>query len=353
MKNGNGNGNVSVKVGKTRPVWDTKVFESPNCARDNKGKKIGETQPLKYLIIGQTETKINATRARDICFIDSYTPTPETLKQNITHNKNLEEKTEIEESLDEIIKISNPDFRIKTRKSYAKSVIIAKRRSEIIHRGQLIRRTIKEVERTPPDYETFNVSEGFSYRFYFYNIETRKTVIRDIKTNTRARRAPTREIFYPTPSGFKAVKVFLPLYKIVQLKPIKTVKYELELKTQYKINTDIETPTPTRTHAKTEISIDYKQLARAEKRISKKWFKLLTDSLRDETLVSELTPHLKKLRRKIITSKAVTPQTLRTQKPITPRRYTVTEYNHDLRVGAVNNTQEMRARKHTRKTRVI
>jgi len=344
MKNGNGNGNVSVRIGKTRPVWDTKVFESPNCARDSKGKKIGETQPLKYLIIPQPETKINLTRARDICFIESYTPTPESLDQNITHNKNLEEKTELEESLDEILKFSNPDFRLKTRKSYAKSVIIAKRKAEVFIRGRAIRRTIKRIETTPPDFETFNVSEGFAYRFYFYNIETHKTVIRDIKANTRARTHPTRKIFYPTPSGFKAVKVFLPLNKIIQLKPIKTVIYELELKQGYKINT-VETPQPIRTHAKTEISIDYRQLAKAEKRISKKWFKLLTDSLKDENLVSDLTPHLKKLRRKIITSKAVTPNTLRAQKPITPRRYTVTEYNHDLRADAVANTQEMRARK--------
>ncbi|GAH45108.1 unnamed protein product, partial [marine sediment metagenome] len=137
----------------------------------------------------------------------------------------------------------------------------------------------------------------------------------------------------------------LPLNKIVQLTPIKTVIYEIELKPGYKINTDFETPQPLRAHAKTEISIDYKQLAKAEKRISKKWFKLLTESLKDENLIPDLTPHLKKLRNKIVTSKAVTPNTLRKQRPITPRVNTVTEYNHELRINTVTNTDEMKARK--------
>ncbi|GAF84990.1 unnamed protein product, partial [marine sediment metagenome] len=170
------------------------------------------------------------------------------------------------------------------------------------------------------------------------------TVIRDIKTN-RARVHPTRKIYYPTPSGFKAVKILLPLNKIVQLTPIKTVIYEIELKPGYKINTDFETPQPLRTHAKTLISIDYKQLARAEKRISKKWFKLLTESLKDENLIPDLTPHLKKLRNKIVTSRAVTPNTLKKQKPITPRISTVTEYNYTLRTKATHRTYEMKARK--------
>lgn len=339
-------GNESVKIGRTRPRWNSEIFYSSRVTRDKKGKKIAETKPKRFLIIPQPDQK-PPTRIRDLELIESYTPTPETLAQNLTHNKNFElsekENTELEINLEETLKFSYPDFSIKTR-PYAKSVIIAKRRSEIIHRGKLIRRTIKDVERTPPDYETFNVCEGFSYRFYFRDNATRKTVIRDIKTN-RARVHPTRKIYYPTPSGFKALKILLPLNKIVQLTPIKTIIYEIELKQGYKINTDFETDQPTRAHAKTEISIDYKKLAKAEKRISKKWFKLLTDSLKDENLISELTPHLKKLRNKIVTSRAVTPNTLRSQRPITPRISTVTEYNHKLRIDAVANTQEMRARK--------
>ena len=307
---------MNVRVSKTRALWDSGLFHNPKCPRDNEGKKIAESKPKRFLIIEQPKQKINQTRARNIQFIESYTPTPETLKQNTERNRILElsEKTEIEESLKEILKFSNPDFRIKTRKSYAKSVIIAKRKLELIHRGKLIRRTIKRNETTPPDYETFNVSQGFAYRFYFYNSETRKTVIRDIKTNTRARVHPTREILYPKPNGtYKALKILLPLNKIVQLKPIKTLIYENDLKPRFKINTEIETQQPKRAHAKTEISIDYRQLAKAEKRISKKWFKLLTDSLKDENLISDLTPHLKKLRNKIVTSKAVVASSARSR----------------------------------------
>jgi len=335
-----------VKIGETRPRWNSEIFYSHKVTRDKKGKKIAESKPKRFLIIPQPDQK-HPTRIRDIAYIEAYTPTPETLAQNLTHNKNFElsekENSELETNLGEILKLSNPDFSIKTR-PYEKSVIIAKRRSEIIFRGQLIRRKIKRVETTPPDYETFNVCEGFSYRFYFRNNATHKTVIRDIKAN-RARVHPTRKIYYPTPSGFKAVKILLPLNKIVQLTPIKTIIYEIELKKGFRINTDFNTPTPTRTHAKTLISIDYKQLARAEKRISKKWFSLLLKSLKDVTLIPELTPHLKKLRNKIVTSRAVTPNTLRSQKPITPRIGTVTEYNHELRTNATHRLNEMKARK--------
>ena len=336
-----------VKIGETRPRWNSEIFYSEKVTRDKKGKKIAETKPRKYLVLTQPETK-HPTRIRDFEFIESYTPTPETLKDATNRNIELNEiltaqqEKQLSTNLEEPLKFPYPvDFK---KRTYEKSLIIAKRRSEIIHRGRLIKRTIKQNDITPPDYETFNVCEGFSYRFYFRNNATRKTVIRDIKTN-RARVHPTRKIYYPTPSGFKALKILLPLNKIVQLTPIKTVIYEIELKPGYKINTDFETHQPLRAHAKTEISIDYKQLAKAEKRISKKWFKLLTQSLKDESLISELTPHLKKLRNKIVTSRAVTPNTLRSQKPITPRVNTVTEYNHKLRIDAVTNTQEMRARK--------
>jgi len=339
-----------VKIGETRPRWNSEIFYSQKVTRDKKGKKIAETKPKRFLIIPQPDQK-HPTRIRDFAFIESYTPTPETLAQNITHNKNFElsesltekEMTELSNTLEETLKFSNPDFSIKTR-PYEKSVIIAKRKLEFIVRGKLHRRTIIQDDITPPDYETFNVVGGFSYRFYFRNNATNKTVIRDIKTN-RARKHPTRKIPYLTTKGVKYLDILLPLNKIVQLTPIKSIIYEIELKPIYKINTDFETHQPLRTNAKTHISIDYKQLARAEKRISKKWFKLLTESLKDENLISELTPHLKKLRNKIVTSRAVTPNTLRSQKPITPRINTVTEYNHKLRIDAVANTQDMRARK--------
>jgi len=224
--------------------------------------------------------------------------------------------------------------------------VIAKRRSEIIHRGRLIKRQIKQEDITPPDYTTFKVSKGYTYRFYFRDNEKRKTVIRDIKTN-RHRVHPTRKIPYLTTTGIKYLDILLPLNKIVQLTPKKTIIYEIELKDGYRINTDFDSPTPTRTHAKTLISIDYKQLARSEKRISKKWFKLLTESLKDENLISELTPHLKKLRNKIVTSRAVTPNTLKKQQPLTSRLNTVENYNHELKIKAVTSRleQEIRASK--------
>lgn len=338
-------GLTPVKIGRTRPLWNSEIFYSSKVTRDKKGKKIAESKPKKYLVIPQPET--NPTRIRDFEFIESYTPTPETLKHATTRNIEVNEvltvqqEKELSTNLEESLKFSYPvDFKHRT---YEKSLIIAKRRSEIIFRGRLIKRTIKQNDITPPDYESFNVSEGYTYRFYFKNNETNKTVIRDIKTN-RARVHPTRKIYYPTPSGFKTVKIFLPLNKIVQLTPIKSIIYEIELKEGCKIHTDLKDQ-PTRTHAKNLISIDYKQLARAEKRISKKWFKLLTDSLKDEKLISELTPHLKKLRAKIVSSKAVTPNTLKKQKPITPRINTVTKYNNELRTNATHKTDNMKARK--------
>ena len=338
-------GLTPVKVGRTRPRWSSEIFYSDQVTRDKKGKKDAETKPKKYLVMPQPEKK--PTRIRDFAFIESYTPTPETLKhatkRNIALNEILtaQQEKELSTNLQEPLKFSyGIDFKIRT---YEKSLIIAKRRSELIFRGRLIKRTIKQVDTTPPDYESFNVSEGYTYRFYFRNNATHKTVIRDIKTN-RARKHPTRKIPYLTTKGIRYLDILLPLNKIVQLTPKKSIIYEIELKQGCKIHTDL-IDQPIRTHAKTLISIDYKQLARAEKRISKKWFKLLTDSLKDETLINELTPHLKKLRTKIVTSKAVTPNTLRSQKPITPRISTVTEYNHKLRTDAVNNTQDMRARK--------
>jgi len=339
-------GLTPVKIGRTRPRWSSEIFYSDQVTRDKKGKKDAETKPKKYLVMPQPETR-KPTRIRNFEFIESYTPTPETLKQTTARNLELyeiltpDQEKRLSANLEESLKFPYPvDFKIRT---YEKSLIIAKRRSEIIHRGRLIKRTIKQNDITPPDYETFKVAEGYTYRFYFRNNATHKTVIRDIKTN-RARKHPTRKIPYLTTKGIRYLDILLPLNKIVQLKPIKSIIYEIELKQGYKINTDL-TDKPIRTHAKTLISIDYKQLARAEKRISKKWFKLLTDSLKDETLINSLTPHLKKLRTKIVTSKAVTPNTLRSQKPITPRINTVTEYNHKLRIDAVANTHEMRARK--------
>uniref|UniRef100_A0A6M3MDR9 Uncharacterized protein n=1 Tax=viral metagenome TaxID=1070528 RepID=A0A6M3MDR9_9ZZZZ len=346
MKTETEHGNETVKIGRTRPLWSSEIFYSDKATRDKKGKKIAETKPKKYLVIPQPKTD-HPTQIRDFEFIGSYTPTTETLKQTTARNLELNEiltpdqEKELSANLEESLKFSYPvTFK---KRTYEKSLIIAKRRFELIHRGKLIRRTIKDIERTPPDYETFKVCAGFSYRFYFRDNANNKTVIRDIKTN-RARVHPTRKIYYPTPSGLKAVKILLPLNKIVQLTPIKSIIYEIELKEGYRINTDL-TDQPTRTHAKTEISIDYKQLAKAEKRISKKWFKLLTESLKDETLVSDLTPHLKKLRRKIITSTAITPNTLKTQKAITPRINTVENYNHKLRIDAVTSKLEMDARK--------
>lgn len=336
-----------VKIGETRPRWNSEIFYSEKVTRDKKGKKIAETKPRKYLVLTQPETK-HPTRIRDFEFIESYTPTPETLKDATNRNIELNEiltaqqEKQLSTNLEEPLKFPyDIEFKIRT---YEKSLIIAKRNTELIHKGKLIRRTIKQNDITPPDYETFNVMGGFTYRFYFRNNATNKTVIRDIKTN-RARKHPTRKIPYLTTKGVRYLDILLPLNKIVQLTPIKSIIYEIELKQGYKINTDFETHQPLRTHAKTEISIDYKQLARAEKRISKKWFALLVKSLKDESLISDLTPHLKKLRNKIVTSRAVTPNTLRSQKPITPRIGTVTEYNHKLRIDAVTNTREMRARK--------
>jgi len=341
-----------VKIGWINSRWNTRVFESSGMSGvislpDR--KKIAQPKRKRYLVIPQPETK-HPTRIRDFAFIEAYTPTPETLAQNLTHNKNLElseiltpdQEKRLSANLEESLKFPYPvDFKIRT---YEKSLIIAKRSSEIIHRGKLIRRTIKEEEKTPPDYETFKVAEGYTYRFYFRDNEAHKTVIRDIKTN-RARVHPTRKIYYPKPDGsYKALKILLPLNKIVQLTPVKSVIYEIKLKERYKIKT---AETIKRSHAKAEISIDYKRLSKAEKRISKKWFALLVKSLKDETLINSLTPHLKKLRRKIIVSKAVTPDPLKKQRPITPRVSTVTArtYKHKLRIETETITEEMKARK--------
>lgn len=334
-----------VKIGNTRPRWNSEIFYSDRVTRDEKGKKIAETKSMKYLIIPQPERDQPPTRIRDFEFIESYTPTLETQKETTERNKTLfnAERSELNQPLEEIIKSPNAEFTLRTR-GYTKSVVIAKRHAEIIIRGKAKFRKIKRVETVPPSYENFKVLDGFSYRFFFNNIHTGKTVRRDIKTN-RARKHPTRKIYYPTPTGLKAVKVFLPLNKIVQLTPIKSVIYEIELKPRYKINTNLNSPTPTRTHAKTEISINYKQLARAEKRISKKWFSLLTDSLKDENKIGLLPKHVKKLRSKIVKSKAITPNTLRSQKPITPRRSTVIEYNHALKLQVQESLNLMRARK--------
>ncbi|GAH41143.1 unnamed protein product, partial [marine sediment metagenome] len=239
------------------------------------------------------------------------------IKQTTARNLELHEiltpdqEKQLSANLEESLKFPYPvDFKIRT---YEKSLIIAKRRSEVIFRGRLITRTIKDVETTPPDYESFKVSGGYTYRFYFRNNATRKTVIRDIKTN-RARKHPTRKIPYLTTKGVRYLDILLPLNKIVQLTPKKSIIYEIELKEGCRINTLSEEQGKrkflSRSHAKTLISIDYKQLAKAEKRISKKWFKLLTESLKDEKLINELTPHLKKLRNRIVTSKALTPNTL-------------------------------------------
>jgi len=336
-----------VKIGRTRPRWNSEIFYSSRVTRDKKGKKIAEVKPKRFLIIPQPDRK-NPTRIRNLAFLESITPTPETLKQTTARNLELyeiltpDQEKKLSANLEESLKFPYPvDFKLRT---YAKSLVIAKRRSEIINRGRLITRQITQEDITPPDYTTFKVSKGYTYRFYFRDNLNNKTINRDIKTN-RHRVHPTRKIPYLTITGIKYLKMLLPLEKIIQLTPKKTIIYEIELKDGYRINTDFDSPTPTRTHAKTLISIDYKQLARAEKRISKKWFNLLTQSLRDENLISELTPHLKKLRNKIVTSRAVTPNTLKKQKPITPRIGTVTEYNYTLRANATHKTDEMKARK--------
>jgi len=349
MKTEKVHGLKPVKIGRTRPRWNSELFYSVKVTRDKKGKKIGSETPKRYLVHPQPDRK-NPTRIRDFKFIESYTPTTETLKQTTARNLELHEiltpdqEKKLSANLEESLKFPYPvDFKLRT---YEKSLVIAKRRSEIIHRGRLITRQIKEVDKTPPDYASFKVSKGYTYRFFFRDNLNNKTINRDIKTN-RHRVHPTRKIPYLTITGIKYLKMLLPLNKIIQLTPKKTIIYEIELKDGYRINTDLNSPTPTRTHAKAHISIDYKQLARAEKRISKKWFALLVRTLRDETLVTKLSPHLKKLRNKIVTSRAVTPNTLKKQKPLISRINTVEKYNHDLRIGAVTSRleQEIRASK--------
>ena len=78
-----------VKVSKTRALWVSSIFYNPNCARNSKGKRIAEVKPKRFLDIPQPDRK-NPTRIRDIAYIEAYTPTPETLAQNLTHNKNFE-----------------------------------------------------------------------------------------------------------------------------------------------------------------------------------------------------------------------------------------------------------------------
>ncbi|GAJ07256.1 unnamed protein product, partial [marine sediment metagenome] len=79
-----------VKIGRTRPQWNSEIFYSSRVTRDKKGKKIAESKPKRFLIIPQPDQK-HPTRFRDFAFIEAYTPTPKTLKQTTARNLELYE----------------------------------------------------------------------------------------------------------------------------------------------------------------------------------------------------------------------------------------------------------------------
>ena len=330
---------------KTRSYWDTNLFYSDNCPRKN-GKKDALTQIKEMLNLPDHLPK-HPTLISYVQFRESYNPTLETLENVKTRNSEIKIRGYINglfgeipvKRFDEILRFSNALYALKTH-TYIKSRTLAENHFDVVIRGRAKRRTVKQRETPPPNYENVIIPRGCVYRFYFYDIAKRKTITRTLSTN-RARKNPTRTVKTLT----KTFKLQLPLNKIIQLKPIKTLIYHAEIKPEYEIKTPIYPIKAFKTHAKHETTINYKQLARAEPRISKKWFKLLVESLKDETRIIELPTHLKRLRRRIVKSESTTQTTIRKRRPITSRRNTVIQYNHNLEQEAITEIATIRARK--------
>lgn len=367
--------NGSKKRRKTRTLWNSVKFYSDTCPRNRYGKKdAGEKQhdnalpsptdnPTPTLIINPRNLK-------------RITPTKKDFKEINKRNKTrtiptlhyiLRAHTTTPRSFQDSLILGDIEFKTRT---YEKSRQQAINRFEVIHKGKVTRRTIKQTETTPPNYNTVKIPLGFTYRFYFYDIEQKRTFTRE-KSNNKPRLHPTRTITkfyqitnktirfqqafnlmfgeldnaprYPQPTN--TVKIPLTLIRIIQIKPIKTLIWSADLKPRYKEKTtDNPNPQPIRNNAENMIVIDYARLFRAEKRISKKWFALLLDSLKDESKIIELTPHLKKLRNKVITSIAHPTNTLK-KRTLKPRRATVKDFNENLADQARESTDKMRDRK--------
>ena len=334
---------------KTRSSWNSGLFYSPDCPR-KRGKKDASTK-LKEMLNLPDHLPKQPTLISYVQFRESYNPTLETLETVKTRNSEIKIRDYINglfgeipvKRVDEVLRFSNALYALKTH-TYAKSRTLAENRFDVVIRGRAFRRTVKQRETTPPNYETVIIPRGCVYRFYFYDIAKRKTITRTLSTN-RARKNPTRSVKTLT----KTIKLLLPLNKIIQLKPKKTLIYNAEIKPEYVIKTPIYPIKAFKTHATHETTINYKQLARAEKRISKKWFKLLLESLKDESRIIELPPHLKRLRRRIVKSDSTTQITLRKTRPIISRVNTVIEYNHTLKTEAIAEIATIRARKHKSK----
>ena len=357
-------------------LWNSGLFYSDKCPRKNGKKDAGEKQ-FDQGLPSPTDNP-NPTQITNPRYLKQITPTKTDLKKfTRARRKNgkaqTKRATQPPRSFEEVLTLAH--LELKTR-GIEKSRLLARSRQDLTHRGKTTRRTIKRVDTIPPNYHTVKIPPGFTYRFYFYDISKRKTVTRD-KSNNNPRVHPTRtetrtyQITNKTiriqdalnllfeqltdapryPRGKRTVKIPLTLTNIIQIKPIKTVIWRADLKPRYEIREyPTRTDNPTRNNAENMIVIDYTRLFRAEKRISKKWFALLVDSLKDESLIPELTPHLRKLRSKIITSAAHPTDPLK-KRTLKPRRATVKDYHENLANQATESTDKMRDRKRAQKIR--
>ena len=362
-------------------LWNSGLFYSETCPRNRHGKKeAGEKQFDRGL--PSPSDNPNPTQITNPRYLKQTTPTKRDFNQITKRNAKRKLpfsvplfgyflKSTTPRSFEDSLKFAH--LELKTR-GIEKSRLLARGKQYLTHKGKTTRRTIKRVDTIPPNYHTVKIPPGFTYRFYFYDISKRKTVTRD-KSNNKPRVHPTRtetrtyQITNKTiriqdalnllfeqltdapryPTGKRIVKIPLTLTKIIQIKPIKTVIWRAELKPRFEIRENpTRTDNPTRNNAENMIVIDYARLFKAEKRISKKWFALLVDSLKDESLIPELTPHLKKLRSKIITSVAHPTDPIK-KRTLKPRRATVKAFNENLAQQATDATDKMRDRKRAQK----
>jgi len=364
-----------------RSLWNSELFYNSFCPRNRKGEK-DATDTRKELIINQPTHERAHLKINRIHFLEKIQSTNQELNDNTIRRINqtylnnlLYQLKDDSIKYDDRILISNPKFKLKTRGIEKSREYARNRQKQFIkglYRGFAKRRVkvylIKQHEKTIPDFETFSIPEGFKIRFFFYDFENDKQVTRLISSNA-PRVHPTRKNNYTVkwinPNTLikdafndlfnekereiifkKSESLRLPLIKIRVVKPYsKTIWTDKNIKKRYRIRKYKATKKdkPTRENATHEISIDYKRLARAEKRISKNWFKILTESLTDESKIIELPIHLKKLRNKIIISKSYAP-TLKKQKKVLLRKNTVIEYNHALKLDDTRDLNRQRAK---------
>jgi len=218
----------------------------------------------------------------------------------------------------------------------------AHRKFTYMYYGKARTRYATQKESEIPRIENYPYREGVVYRFYYYAnapleqfpdtidplyryafnwlFGKRKTdpIIRRVKAVTSNKNVTRTTPFTIVTDNLNLKrKRDMILYRLTatdQNNGISLILYELKFK-PYRALKEKTTNTfnPRRVHHKKLKVIDYAHLIKSEKRISKKWYKLLLDAIKSDNpnTINTLPAHLQRLAHKVTTYTDITPKPLK------------------------------------------